>query len=147
MVSYDVFEMRALVAFSALTLLVGWQEWHPACKNWVVLCWHGYLSGAWCRFAYGRADLIATHCLLLQEIQIGFGFTFLVPAYLASPGQNLEGHKMAVVFEMQALRQLLHLQWTARKSNEWVSGKIIKLEYNLICWKKSRIEYHLSLDT
>ena len=23
-------------AFSALTLLVGWQEGHPACKNWVV---------------------------------------------------------------------------------------------------------------
>jgi len=24
----------ALVAFSALTLLVGWQEGHPACKKW-----------------------------------------------------------------------------------------------------------------
>ena len=24
---------NALVAFSALTLLVGWQEGHPACKN------------------------------------------------------------------------------------------------------------------
>jgi len=28
------------------------QEGHPACKNWVVGCWHGYLSGARCRFAY-----------------------------------------------------------------------------------------------
>ena len=25
---------NALVAFSALTLLVGWQEGHPACKQW-----------------------------------------------------------------------------------------------------------------
>ena len=25
---------NALVAFSALTLLVGWQEGHPACKKW-----------------------------------------------------------------------------------------------------------------
>ena len=33
------------VAFSALTLLVGQQEGHPVCKNWVVGCWHGYLSG------------------------------------------------------------------------------------------------------
>ena len=33
-------------AFSALTLLVGWQEGHPACKNWAVGCWRGYLSGA-----------------------------------------------------------------------------------------------------
>jgi len=28
---------RMLHAFSALTLLVGWQEGHPACKNWVML--------------------------------------------------------------------------------------------------------------
>jgi len=54
-------------AFSALTLLVGRQEEHPACKNWVVGCWHGYLSGARCRLAYGPADATATHCLLLQK--------------------------------------------------------------------------------
>jgi len=31
-----------MVAFSALTLLVGWQEGHPACKKWrgagMVIC-------------------------------------------------------------------------------------------------------------
>ena len=32
-------------AFSALTLLVGWQEGNLACKNWVVGFWHRYLSG------------------------------------------------------------------------------------------------------
>jgi len=43
--------------FTALTLLVGRQEEHPACKNWVMRCWCGYLSGARCRlFAYGPAD-------------------------------------------------------------------------------------------
>ena len=35
-------------------------------KNWVVRCWHGYLSGARCRLAYGPADATASHCLLLQ---------------------------------------------------------------------------------
>ena len=35
-------------------------------KNWVVRCWHGYLSGVRCRLAYGPADATATHCLLLQ---------------------------------------------------------------------------------
>jgi len=35
-------------------------------KNWVVGCWHGYLSGASCRLAYGPADTTATYCLLLQ---------------------------------------------------------------------------------
>jgi len=53
-------------AFSALTLLVGRQEGHPACKKLSggVLAW--YLSGARCRFAYRPADATATHYLLLQ---------------------------------------------------------------------------------
>jgi len=49
------------VVFSALTLLVGCQEEHLACKNWVMRCWCGYLSGARCRlFAYGPADATAS---------------------------------------------------------------------------------------
>jgi len=45
---------------SALTLLVGRQEEHPACKNWVMRCWCGYLSGVMCRlFAFGPADATA----------------------------------------------------------------------------------------
>ena len=51
-----------LATFSALTLLVGRQEGHPACKKLS----GGYLSGARCRLAYGPADATATHCLLLQ---------------------------------------------------------------------------------
>ena len=42
--------------FSAFTVLVGRQKGHPACKNWVVGCWRGYLSGARCRLAYGPAN-------------------------------------------------------------------------------------------
>jgi len=53
-------------AVSALTLLVGLQEGHPACKKLSGGSQHGYLSGAGCRFAYGLADATATHCLLLQ---------------------------------------------------------------------------------
>ena len=53
-------------AFSTLTLLVGRQEGHPACKKQ----WWGtgvvILSGARCRLAYGPAYTTATHCLLLQ---------------------------------------------------------------------------------
>jgi len=54
------------VAVSALMLLVERQEEHPACKKLSVGCWHGYLSGARCRFAYGPAEATATHCLLYQ---------------------------------------------------------------------------------
>jgi len=60
------FSCFGVCAFSALTLLVGRREGHPACKNWVVGCWRGYLSEARCRPAYGPADATATHCLLLQ---------------------------------------------------------------------------------
>jgi len=50
-----------MYAFSALTLLVGWQEGHLACKNWVVRYWRGCLSGVRCKwFAYGPADTTAT---------------------------------------------------------------------------------------
>jgi len=52
-----ILSMLLCSAFSALTLLVGRQEGHPAC---------GYLSGARCRLAYDPADAIATRCLLLQ---------------------------------------------------------------------------------
>ena len=54
-------------------------------KNWVVRCWHGYLSGARCRLAYGSADATATHCLLLQKNPDWF---YLVPAHLGSPGKK-----------------------------------------------------------
>jgi len=52
-------------AFSALMLLVGRQEGHPACKKLSsgMLAW---LSGIRCRLAYGPADASATHYLLLQ---------------------------------------------------------------------------------
>ena len=80
-------------AFTASTLLVGLQEGHPACENWAVGCWHGYLSGARCRLSYGPADATATHCLF-SKIQIGF--TFLVPAHLGSLGQR--GVKWVCVF-------------------------------------------------
>ena len=75
-----------ILAFSALTLLVGWQEGHPICKKeqWgagVVIC------------PDGSADLHMAQLMPLpltvscfSEIQIGF--TFLVPAHLGSPGKR-----------------------------------------------------------
>ena len=53
---------RAICAFSALTLLVGRQEGHPACKKLSggVLAW----LSAWSEMQ--TADATDTHCLLLQ---------------------------------------------------------------------------------
>jgi len=42
-------------------------------------------------------DPTATDCLFLQEIHVGFGFTFLVPGHLGSSRQNPESCKMVVV--------------------------------------------------
>jgi len=73
-------------AFSALTLLVGRQERHPACKKteWWVLVWLSIWSEmltciwpSWCH----------CHSLSLASV-IQIGFTFLVPAHLGSPGKR-----------------------------------------------------------
>ena len=69
--------------FSALTLLVGWQEGHPAYKNWVVGCCRGYLSGVSCRLAYVPLPLTVS---CFSKIQIGF--TFLVPAHPGNPDKG-----------------------------------------------------------
>ena len=76
-----------VVAFRALTLLVGRQEGHPACKKTE---WWG--AGMVISLERG-ADLHTAQLLPLplsvscfSNIQIGF--TFLVPAHLGSPGKG-----------------------------------------------------------
>jgi len=73
-------------AFSALTLLVGRQEGHPACKKqrWgtgVVICLE---RGADLHMAQRMPMLLTVSCF--SKIQLGF--TFLVPAHPGSPGQR-----------------------------------------------------------
>jgi len=73
-----------VVAFSALTLLVGRQEGHPACKKqewWgagVVVCVE---QGAGLHMAQLMPLPLTVSCF--SKIQIGFAF--LVPAHLGSP--------------------------------------------------------------
>jgi len=75
------------VAFSALTLLVGRQERHPACKKpewWgagVVVCLQ---RGADLHTAQLMPLPLTVSCF--SKIQIGF--TFLVPAHPGSPGKR-----------------------------------------------------------
>jgi len=76
-----------VMAFSALTLLVGRQEGHPACKKteWcdagVVICLE---TGADLHLAQLMPLPLTVSCF--GKIQIGF--TFLVPAHLGSPGKR-----------------------------------------------------------
>ena len=74
-------------AFRALTLLVGRQEGHPACKKtewWgagVVICLE---LGA----NLHMAQLVPLPLTVTCSSKIQTGFTFLVPAHLGSPGQR-----------------------------------------------------------
>ena len=59
---YIIFSLSfaGLYSFSALTLLYGRQEGHPACKNWVVGCWiPGPFSGTTqvSRYQKGKTNL------------------------------------------------------------------------------------------
>jgi len=72
-------------AFSALTLLVGWQEGHPACKNRVVGCWCGCLERV---AALHMVQLMPLPLTVSCFTKIHIGFTFLVPADLGSPGKG-----------------------------------------------------------
>jgi len=72
-----------------LTVLIGRQEGHPACKkvSGGMLAW---LSGMRCRLAYGPAYATATHYMYLQIVFTLPGFTVPVPTHPDSPGQIQE---------------------------------------------------------
>ena len=74
-------------AFSALTLLVGRQEGHPACKN---LEWWG--AGMVICLERGAdlhmAQLMPLPLSISRFSKIQIGFTFLVPAHPGSPRQR-----------------------------------------------------------
>ena len=81
-------------AFSAFTLLVGWQEGHPACKKLsrgmlVWLC--ALVKVPICIWPI----LCHCHSLSLAPVSPDWfylpGFTFLVPARPGGPGQNPRG--------------------------------------------------------
>jgi len=78
---YNVLQQR--IAYSALTLLVGWQEGHQASKKlrggllaWLSVCSELHM-----------AQLMPLPLTVSCFSQIQIGFTFQVPAHPSSPGQ------------------------------------------------------------
>jgi len=77
--SQDLDNMYFVLAFSALTLLVGWQEGHPVCKKnewWgagVVIC---LVRGADFHMAQVMPLLLTISCF--SKIQIGLPFCYQV---------------------------------------------------------------------
>ena len=94
------------IAFSALTLLVGRQEGHPACKklSGEVLAWLSVWSKvqtciwpSWCR----------CHSLSLASVKSRLVFTFLVLAHPGSPGKRAVKHVRVCVCVQAVLLLLL----------------------------------------
>jgi len=83
----NIVVVELLNAFSALTLLFGWQEGHPACKKtewWgagVVVCLE---RGA----GLHKAQLMPLPLTVSCFSKIQIGLTFLVLAHPDSPGQR-----------------------------------------------------------
>jgi len=73
--------MPLLISFSALTLLVGLPEGHPACKK---VCWG---AGMVICLELHMAQLMLLPLAVSYFSKIQIGFTFLVPAHLGSPGK------------------------------------------------------------
>jgi len=76
-----------LCAFNALTLLVGWQEGHPACKKLSggVLAW----LSVWGEVqTWHTAQLIPLPLTVSCFSKIQIGFTSLVLAHPVSPGKR-----------------------------------------------------------
>ena len=81
------YELCGHCAFSALTLLVGRQEGHPACKKtewWGAGVVVGLEQGVDLHMAQLMPLPLTVSCF--SKIQIGFAF--LVPAHPGSPGQR-----------------------------------------------------------
>ena len=95
--AHGYFAYRSVYAFSALTLLVGREEGHPACKKtewWgagVVVCLE---RGADMHMAQLMPLPLTASCF--NKIQTGF--TFLVPAQLGGPGQTGAIKRVFVLF-------------------------------------------------
>ena len=85
MIHYICYRFYVTVAFSALTLLVGRQEGHPACKklSGMVICLERVAD-------LHTAQLMPLPLTVSCSSKIQIGFTFLVPAYLGSPGKSAD---------------------------------------------------------
>jgi len=78
-----------MYTFGALTLLVGQQEGHPACKKLSsgVLVWLSVWSEVQ-TCIWPSSQLMPLPLTVLSFSKIQIGFTFLVPAHLGSPGKG-----------------------------------------------------------
>jgi len=107
------------IAFNALTLLVEWQEVHPACKNWVIGCWHGYVD-------HQQEVLFAEHFFYCMWHSLDLlTFTFVSECHAHSC--RFLAQRSCVVwkwFSMDRVAIITFYQYGSRKL-DYTSGKVI----------------------
>ena len=96
------------LAFSALTLLVGQQEGHPACKKLSggVLAWLSVWSEVQTADLH-MAQLMPLPLTVSCFSKTQIGFTFLIPAHPGSPGQRAVKRVCVWLCERQIVDSLL----------------------------------------
>ena len=127
--------MHCVIAFSALTLLVGQQEGHPACKKtewWdagVVICLE---RSADLHMAQLMPLPLTDSCF--SKIQIGF--TFLVPAHPGGPGQRaVKRVCVCVTGAFSAAGVVIGLE----RSTDLHMAQLMPLPLTVSCFSKSRL--------
>jgi len=103
------------LAFSALTLLVGWQEGHPACKKLsgrVLVRLSVWSEVQTCIMVQLMPLPLTLSCF--SKIQIGF--TYLVPVHPNSPGQRAVkrvcGGGLGWISQLMGWVESGHTKWT-----------------------------------
>ena len=94
--------------FSALTLLVGRQEGHPACKklSGEMMAW---LSGLRCRLAYSPADATATHFSCSSKSRLVLPFWYLLTRVVPDKFQKSSKTVVCVYVTQIILLSLIHI--------------------------------------
>jgi len=111
-----------------LTLLVGRQEGHPACKKtewWgagVVVCLE---QGADLYMAQLMPLPLTVSCF--SKIRIGF--TFLVPAHLGSPGKGAFKHVCVLDFYRLVSQKYQYNTFQMKRSLFLVSSRLQEMQY------------------
>ena len=120
---FSLIRMHALVAFSALTLLVGQQEGHPACKRW-----GDGGGGHWLvRKEWRPAGWSVYLPLLIFPCTTKSRSSLLAPAHLGGPKK---GHKTAV--DVVVITTVSLLSWKHSRLGWALQNKTLGDNYNTI---------------
>ena len=118
---------------------------HPACRNWVMMCCCGYLSGAISRlFAYGPADATLFRKPIIScivYIQIGFTFQYfqcLVPysALMLLVGRQ-KGHPACKKLERWGTGMVIYVERDA----DLHMAQLMPLPLTVSCFSKIQIVF------